>query len=223
LNLWWRDDDAEIDDPRLDQLLAIAKRRSVPVVLAVVPARLDGATIRKILACPFASVVQHGLAHTDHRSEDGRKCELVDRVDQDEALIAARESLAILFGDRFQPVMAPPWNRIEPGLRARLPSLGYLGLSTFAGRRAAPRIPNLRLVDTHVDAICWRNGKQPLNAEAIVSACQDESVRADGPIGLLTHHAVTDEDGFVALDRAIGLLQDRHKARFVSGSDLFAE
>lgn len=221
MKLWWRDDDAAADDPRLGRLLDIAAARSAPIVLAVIPRLLDKATTARIGGCPIATVVQHGLAHADHRSKKGRKCELVDRIDQDDALVAARDVLAQTFGSRFHPVMVPPWNRIEPGLRARLPALGYSALSTFAGSTEVETVPGLRIVDTHVDAIAWQDGKRPLCAQAIVEAIQAKAAGSAGPIGLLTHHAVTDDDGFQALDRAIGLLQDRFGAEFISANELF--
>jgi hypothetical protein len=220
--LWWRDDDAAADDPRLHQLLAIAKRRAVPLVLAVIPQRLDPRTVDRILACPFATVAQHGLAHADRKSADGRKCELVDHLDQDDALVRARRHLAQRFGERFLPMMVPPWNRIEPKLRARLPGLGFSALSTFANRRPPPVVPGLRLVDTHVDTVLWRDGRRHLDALAIVEALGRAAAPGAGPVGLLTHHGVTDADGFLALDRAIGLLQDRHGARFHGGGELMA-
>lgn len=222
MRLWWRDDDAAADDPKLDRLLAIASGHAVPIVLAVIPARLDRRTLDKILACPFASVVQHGLAHADHRSAAGRKCELVDRLDQDDALQAARLRLAGLFGARFLPVMVPPWNRIEPGLRARLPDLGFSGLSTFAKKRADPAVPGLSQRDTHVDTVLWKDGRRHLTASAIVEAVGQASVATMDPVGLLTHHGVTRADGFHALDRAIGLLQDRGDTQFCSGVELFS-
>jgi hypothetical protein len=223
VKLWWRDDDAGADDPKLDRLLAIAMHRAVPVVLAVIPARLDGATAQKILACPFATAVQHGLAHKDHRSVDGQKCELVDRIDQDAPLVAARHRLADTFGERFRPMMVPPWNRIEPALRERLPALEFPFLSTFAGHRRLPPAEGLRQLDTHVDAIRWKEGRAPLDSGSIVAACRQSAGMVGGPIGLLTHHAVTDEEGFRALDRAIGLLQDRHEAEFLSLDDALKE
>jgi len=221
VTFWWRDDDAAADDPRLERLLAIAEARAVPIALAVVPERLEAAAVRRILACPWAQVLQHGLAHEDHRSQDGRKCELVDRLDLDRRLVAARIMLAERFGDRFVPVLVPPWNRIEPGLRARLPELGFIGLSTFAGRRQPPAVPELCQRDTHVDVIRWQEERRHLDAAEIVAALDAAAGRHTGPLGLLSHHLVTEDAGFVALDRAIGLIQDRADATFRASDTLF--
>jgi peptidoglycan/xylan/chitin deacetylase (PgdA/CDA1 family) len=221
VTFWWRDDDAAADDPRLERLLAIAEENAVPIALAVVPERLEAAAVRRILACPLAQVLQHGLAHQDHRSMDGRKCELVDRLDLDRRLVAARAMLAERFGDRFVPVLVPPWNRIEPGLRARLPELGFIGLSTFAGRHRPPAVPGLRQVDTHVDVIRWGEERRHLDTAEIVAAFDEAAARHAGPLGLLSHHLVTGDTGFVALDRAIGLLQDRPGATFRASDMLF--
>ena len=222
MNLWWRDDDAGVDDPGLDRVLAIAADRRVPVALAVIPALLRPETRDKIQAASSATVVQHGYDHHDFGTSDGKKCELVDRGGHpDERLVQGRAILAEAFGARFRPVMVPPWNRIEPQIRARLPALGYPALSTFRSSRPAPTVTGLKVVDTHVDAVLWRDGRRHLAADEIVAQVLAAAGTSSGPIGLLTHHAVTDEDGFAALDRAVAILQDRHRARFLSVPALF--
>ena len=50
VRLWWRDDDAGRDHPRLAALLDIARRREAPVALAVVPAWLEPPCAARILA-----------------------------------------------------------------------------------------------------------------------------------------------------------------------------
>ena len=218
---WWRDDDAGADEPRLDTLLALARRHAVPVVLAVIPATLTAGTIRKIQACPEATVVQHGLAHRDHGSADGRKAELVDRIDQGAALAAARERLQAIFGAQFRPVMVPPWNRIEPEAEAGLPGLGFRAVSTFAGTRRRPAVPGLLRIDTQLDLIAWQEGKRALTLAEILAGID---ARGALPLlGLLTHHAVTDDAGFAALDGLFRHLQGRPGAAFVSGAGLFGE
>ena len=223
MNLWWRDDDAGNDHPALDQLLSIAARRGTPVVLAVIPRHLTAVTRARIQAAPFADVVQHGLTHQDFGSGDGRKCELVDQGGHTDAMIASgRVALAEAFGRQFLPVMVPPWNRIEPNIRARLPELGFGAISTFVPNRCASVVPGLQVVDTHVDVIAWREGRRNLSAEEIIDQVVAARSAMAGPIGLLTHHAATDAAGFAALDRAIAILQGRYRARFLAAPTLFA-
>ena len=76
LRLWWRDDDAGRPHPRLARLLALAERRAAPVALAVVPAWLEAECALLIGRCPWASVLQHGIAHRNHAREGERKIEL---------------------------------------------------------------------------------------------------------------------------------------------------
>ena len=64
--LWWRDDDAGRDHPRLATLLDLSAARRVPVCLAVVPDWLTDAGAERIRGAELATVVQHGVAHADH-------------------------------------------------------------------------------------------------------------------------------------------------------------
>lgn len=221
MNLWWRDDDAGPDDARLDRLLALAERWQVPVVLAVVPAWLHPATVRRILACPLATVAQHGYAHVNHGAADGRKCELAARRDAatlDKELGHGAQVLEQGFGSRFYPVMVPPWNRIEAAVSHRLSRLGYVGLSTFRRSRPSPSATGLIERDADLDLIRWKEGRRPMSADEIVSGVD----LAGRPLtGLLTHHAVTDDAGFAALDEALGRLATRPGTRFLGMDELF--
>ena len=221
MNLWWRDDDAGPDDERLDRLLALAERHRAPIMLAVVPAWLHPSTVRRILACPFATVVQHGYAHVNHGAADGRKCELAagrDAALLDKELALGAQVLEQGFGGRFRPVMVPPWNRIEAAISHRLSRLGYVGLSTFGRTRPEMSATGLIQRIADLDLIRWKEGKRPMSASEIVNGVD----LADRPVtGLLTHHAVTDEAGFAALDEALGELAARPGTRFLGMDDLF--
>ena len=101
--LWWRDDDAGRDHPRLASLLALAERRRAPVALAVVPEWLEEACAARILGCPLATVLQHGIAHADHAVPPGKKIELggsADHAALARDLVRGRERLAAAFGAR---------------------------------------------------------------------------------------------------------------------------
>jgi hypothetical protein len=70
-----------------------------------------------------------------------------------EEIRRGHDRLAALSDRRFLPVFVPPWNRIGPGIAARLGDAGLPGLSIFA--RPASR----HRVHTHLDLMDWRAGR----------------------------------------------------------------
>jgi len=224
VRLWWRDDDAGRDDRRLEALLELAARRRRPVALAVVPTWLEPAAAARIRASPWTTVLQHGIAHTDHAAPGAKKIELGGTADRGRLaadLAAGRASLAAAFGERFLPVLVPPWNRIAPDVVARLDGLGFRGLSCFAG---APRTAPLRRIDTHVDAVDWRGGRQPKTAAVLEAELAAAVVaQAGAPVGLLTHHLLMDAVACEHLDRVARFRHDGHGVGWEPARGLFAE
>jgi hypothetical protein len=226
VRLWWRDDDAGRDDPRLGRLIAIAERHQAPLALAVVPDWLQPAAADRIGAARDVTVLQHGIAHQDHAAPGERRIEMggtATPAGLAPAIVDGRARLAAIFGERFRSVMVPPWNRIGASFAAQLPAWGFGGLSTWAG--TGPAAPaGLACIDTHLDAVSWREGRRCLGfAELTELLAGLLRRRSPEPLGLLTHHLVVDAAGFVALDRLIGLVQDHPKLRIESASDLFRE
>ncbi len=223
VTVWWRDDDAGHDDTRLRRLLALARGRAAPLALAVVPAWLEPIAAGAILGCPEAAVLQHGVAHADHARPGEKKVELggpADREALSAGLAAGRERLRAAFGERFLPVLVPPWNRIDSALVPGLPGLGFSGLSRF-GPRASSVLPE---ANAHVDLILWRQGRRPLSLAEIAVALAAALRAAPGePVGLLSHHLAMDEAAFLALDRVLTVLQDHPKVLPARAGGLFGE
>ncbi|MGO1081298.1 polysaccharide deacetylase family protein, partial [Inquilinus sp. CA228] len=135
---WWRDDDAVAPSPALDRLLALAARHGRGVARAVIPAGAEPALVERLAGTP-AVVIQHGWAHRSHAPAGEKTAELGDHRPAEAVLAeltAGRERLAALFGARNRPVLAPPWNRLGPVLRARLGEAGLTLLSGFGARDA---------------------------------------------------------------------------------------
>jgi len=219
---WWRDDDAGRDDARLDQLLALAARRERPVAVAVVPEWLEAATVDRLLASPWATVIQHGVAHTDHAGPGDKKIELggtVDRAWLADRLVAGRERLAAAFGDRFLPVLAPPWNNIATDVAVRLPALGFTGLSCDPG---PPGVVPLTRIDIHVDATAWReDARSKTSAEILRELATARQATPDLPVGLLTHHMVVSPPGWDDLDRVLRLGHDDANVVWAHAREVF--
>lgn len=178
--LWWRDDDAVRMSTPLARLLSLGN--GVPLALAVIPAEAEAFEGN-------ATVLQHGWSHANNAPAPERKCELVEPEILGR-LAVGKEQLERLFGARFLAVLAPPWNRIAASVAARLPSLGYHGLSVLGPRRS--RFES----NVHVDVVDWRMRGFTGDAKALgqlvahLSARRSGRVDADEPTGIMTHHLV---------------------------------
>jgi hypothetical protein len=191
-------------------LLTLARAHGAPVAIAAVPAPLESTLADALDRCREASVIQHGFAHRNHAPEGERSAELGDdrdvnvRVDE---LQRGRERLAARFGDRFLPILVPPWNRAGEGLLPHLCSAGFVGLSRFGPRTAREAADGLPQVNAHVDPIAWRRDRRFIGDEAALArwvehlrARREGDCDADEPTGLLTHHLAFDEPAWTFVD-----------------------
>lgn len=227
--LWWRDDDAVASTPALARLLGLAGTHAVPVALAVIPARLEP-TLAPALAGHDCVVVQHGYAHRNHARDGGKSRELGGTrvaADVDRELLSGRRALAAAFGERFLPVVVPPWNRIDPDVAGRLAGLGFAGLSTFGPRHDAPA--GIVQCNTHVDPIAWRRGRAFAGTDAAcaqlvahLSARRLGAVDAAEPTGLLTHHLVFADDAWDFVGTLLARTRHHPGARWIAAPDAFA-
>lgn len=199
---WWRDDDAVEVTPELETILTFEQDYNVPLALAVIPANLRDDLVERLVETIDTRVLQHGWSHQNHMPEGRKKQELDDVRDIGEVVGDLRRGFAILtsrFGNRFLPVVVPPWNRIADDVAAALHSLGFLGLSTFNPRKAAHPYKGLMQVNTHVDVINWRGTRGFVGEDAALAAMvahlaarRTGKVDPDEPTGILTHHLVHD-------------------------------
>jgi hypothetical protein len=211
--LWLRDDDACADSPALRRLLGLTRDYRVPVAIAAIPAAADATLVDAIARCNHATIVQHGYAHRNHAGPGARSAELGDErelhVTLDE-LAHGRDRLARAFGERFIPVLVPPWNRIADDLLPHLASAGFAGVSRFGPRRQAMPAAGLREVNTHVDPIAWRRDREFIGADTAIERIvthlrtrREHGCDADEPTGLLTHHLAFDAAAWAFLDALV--------------------
>jgi predicted glycosyltransferase len=225
LRFWWRDDDAVAPTPALDRLLALRTRYGMPLALAVIPAAVEPALAGRLAGEPRVDVILHGSDHRNRAAPGAKKQELfaVPEGAARARLAAGRDRLADLFGTRFLPVLAPPWNRIDPALIADLPGLGLIGLSTFGQRYEAAAAGLLPLVDTHIDPIDWGGGGRhdPGDSLAETARWAEESLRRPVPaIGILSHHLRHDAWVWGALEDLFAVLATRSGAGWVGLGDV---
>ncbi len=240
--LWWRDDDAQAPSAELDRMLGLAQKYGAPLGLAVIPdgmarmtrmARSATDTLASRLQSSAAvAVLQHGFSHGNHAPPDEKKMELGGHRPTavvHRELAAGFEMLRDGFGERFLPVLVPPWNRIATPLLAGLPQAGFTGLSTFGPRSASEPAADLRAVNTHVDLIDWKNHKRfvgaPRAVEAMVAHLKSRrlgGIDSGEPTGLLTHHQVHDEQCQAFLAQLLGALDEHPAAKWLSAEAVFA-
>src|SRR5262245_51538740 len=117
--LWLRDDDAVKPTGALEHLLDVTAAHAVPVTLAVIPAHTGEALAQRLETAPLTEVAVHGWSHTNYAPPEEKKQELGAHRPREvvlKELAAGLVHLAALHGDRFVPVLVPPWNRIDAEL-----------------------------------------------------------------------------------------------------------
>ena len=225
---WWRDDDAIDATPALDRLLRLSARHRAPLALAVIARDATPALAARVAAGADIHVLQHGWDHRNHAPAGAKKAELGD--DRPDAALSAalaegRRRLVGLFGERFVPVLTPPWNRIGQRAQALLPGLGYRGLTTFGARRADDTDGR---VNTHLDIIDWRGTRGFAGDAACLRVVIDHLAgrragRYDSaePTGLLTHHRDHDAGCWRFVARFLATVDGHSAADWLSPATLF--
>ncbi|MGE0745090.1 MAG: hypothetical protein AB7K86_07585 [Rhodospirillales bacterium] len=200
--LWWRDDDAAAATPALHRLLAVRRGAGVPLALAAIPAAAEDSLAAALAGEAGVTVLVHGFAHRNHAGPGARKAEFGAGRDPSEAaaeIAAGKTRLEALLPGRTAPVFAPPWNRIAAAIVARLPGLGFVGISAIGARAGREAAAGLVQVNVHADPVDWRGTRGFRGGGALVNdlaghlaARRTGAADPDEPTGLMTHHAVHD-------------------------------
>ena len=193
IELWWRDDDAGHPHPMLETILEASARLDTDIVMAVVPAWLTQSVRKTLEAAERCVVAQHGWAHRDRSPTEHKKIELGGGACPEvicAELFAGHRRLSHAFGNRFIPMLVPPWNRIEDEVCQRLERCDYGYLSTYRAHRGDVASGIIQL-NTHIDVICWQDNARFIGIDDLLRELADSAERwPSQPIGLLTHHQV---------------------------------
>ena len=224
---WWRDDDAVAATPQLDALLRLVG--DVPVGLAVIPALVELSLADALQTRPYVAVLQHGWSHTNHQPA-GKKSEFPPSRNPAEVaaeLRAGADRLRALFGTRFVPILAPPWNRFAPEFLPLLAPSGVLALSTMAHSRTVRGESELARIDAHLDPVAWRADRHFIGTkpalDLLLGHLRAQRLRGTEPsaaIGILTHHLVMDGATAAFLGQMIATLAAHSAARWVTAGEL---
>lgn len=207
-DLWLRDDDAVEPTAALDRLLDIGARHAAPVCLAVIPEPTGPALAARLRQAPGASVAVHGWSHRNHASAAEKKQELGAQRPAATVLAEVGAGLAKLRdlnGDKLDPLLVPPWNRIDGAVLEGLPRLGFEAVSVFGPERPGP----LPAINTHVDIIDWHGGRGCRDHAVLAGEIARQMRRAfegeSATTGVLTHHLVHDEAAWTFLEKLLGI------------------
>ncbi|WP_426417754.1 polysaccharide deacetylase family protein [Aestuariirhabdus sp. LZHN29] len=212
LTLWWRDDDACSDTAALEQLLTLADQYRLPLSLAVIPQRLERSLISCLDSVTGVSCLLHGYDHTSYAAPGERNQELGDHRPIDVVLQSLRrghQHLQQELPHHYQPVLVPPWNRINQRLLSHLPEIGLSGLSTLGPR--IPR-PQLSVNNVHLDLIDWKRrcfaGEDSVISQLIEHLKQRRQGQVDSTeaTGIMTHHLAHDAASWVFLRQLLEFL-----------------
>ncbi|MDQ0321496.1 peptidoglycan/xylan/chitin deacetylase (PgdA/CDA1 family) [Pararhizobium capsulatum DSM 1112] len=221
---WLRDDDAIKPTEALDRFLGLTGRYPIPATLAVIPAGTGPQLAERLASEEYISIAVHGWSHTNHAGLQEKKQELGAHRPADVVLDELSQGyrlLADLHGQRFVPLLVPPWNRIDSALVPRLPELGFRALSVY-GREKQAAIP---LVNTHVDVMDWHGTRGGRDAGALVGeivARLTTMFDTGSAMGLLTHHLVHDEAVWSFMQALFEATSDHPGCRWVAVAELLA-
>ena len=231
--LWWRDDDAVTPTPALQQLIALTLPASgpLPIALAVIPAQADADLGYALQDQRHVAILQHGYAHANNATAGAKKAEFPagreTSIAFNELSLGSRR-MQELFGSRALPVLVPPWNRIDPALVARLPQMGFRGLSSYGARNSGGEPGGVAMVNTHVDIMRWHGQRGFLGASPCLDlavghlrARRERRVDRNEATGLLSHHLVHDADAWRFLADFVQRTTGHPAVRWIHAAELF--
>ncbi len=219
VQFWLRDDDAIEPTMPLDNLLTLIDRFSIPVTLAVIPARSGEALATRLRKADNIAVAVHGWSHQNHAPATEKKQELGLHRPIEETVAELTRGYADILqrhASQFVPLMVPPWNRIDAAIVDTLHDIGFRGLSTF-GDQASMAIP---MINTHIDVIDWKGSRGGRTTAELVDELVNLISSTRTPIGVLTHHLVHDKQVWDFLEQLFAATSSHAGAKWVRINDL---
>jgi hypothetical protein len=202
-----RDDDAGWGDERLSALLDVCADAGCPVDVAVIPTELTPALAARLHRHARNATVrlhQHGYAHVNHEPT-GRKCEFGPSRPPRQVVADVRSGAALLrdhLGE-VDPVFTPPWNRSTSDLADVLVAAGITVLSRD---HTAPTIGHPQLQEVPVTVDWFGRDKGVRWSPDRFAGRLAESLTQDRVVGVMLHHAVTDDAELARVGELLGLL-----------------
>ena len=225
--LWLRDDDAIEPSARFEQMASLVSGHNIPITLAVIPEPASEALAISVKSWTGCTVAMHGFAHKNHADAKDKKSEFGLQRTAEEVSGELETGLAKmrrLFGDKFNNMFVPPWNRFDQCHVGLLVKAGFETLSTFGWKDANVGSASIFVLNTHIDIIDWKRTRagKPIGilinelANALTTARQNNCA----PIGILCHHLVHDEQAWRFLQSLMNLVEENKNMRWCSSERL---
>lgn len=227
VRIFFRDDDAGINNENLFRLLSIFEKYKIPLDLAVIPKEITKSFSTELKAQITRSnnlfaIHQHGFSHANHERE-GRKCEFGASRPKSKQFVDILEGRMILeehFGAIAKPIFTPPWNRCSNETAAVLRELNFVVLSRESGAELL-NVENLLEIPVSIDWFAKRKGvflEKKKIGEMIA-----EKIREEDSFGIMLHHAEMDDTEFHELENLCEILSQTKRVKLVSMMDLTPE
>lgn len=216
LNVFFRNDDVDADEPTLRQLIYTFWKLKTPLNLEVIPGRLTEncvALLKKYDRSQF-ELHQHGWRHINHEIA-GRKCEFGfsrSYEQQFNDIARGKQRMDEAFGQSWSRVFTPPWNRCMEETHHVLDQLDFEGLSKDSSK---PPITGykFREISITLDLYSWKIEPAMKLPESIFSELARQVDELDR-IGIMLHHKVMDAAAFTFLERLIEAFSNCPSVRF---------
>jgi predicted deacetylase len=205
---FFRDDDAGWRDDRLRAVLDCFVARGLPVDVAVIPTELTPRLTRELwvrVRDTGLRVHQHGYAHANHEPA-GRKCEfgqVREAAAYTRDIAEGQRRMRDAFGLDVDAVFTPPWNRCLPTIADALVPLGFEVLSRDSTAAPLDR-SDLVEIPVTVDWFGQRKGVRLTRDE--VGEAIAASIRRDRAVGVMLHHALTDDADLAGIDDLLAMV-----------------
>lgn len=219
VNVFFRDDDVDDDEPSLRVLLNFFSELEVPLNLEIIPGLLTDSAVTLLRGIhdrwpDVFELNQHGWMHVNHERE-GRKCEFGAHRSFDEQLAdiaKGREVLINALGDAFSPVFTPPWNRCTAATYQVLDELEFRVLSKL---RSKDQIVGygFRELSVTLDLFRWKSGAVMKPPGEFIGELMAQ-LNQLGTVGIMLHHKVMDEAAFGLLAPLLEELRRSEVIRF---------
>jgi hypothetical protein len=216
INVFFRDDDIDEDEPTLRQLLGLFREMQTPINLEIIPGRLtnDCAEFLRQQDRALFELNQHGWQHINHELA-GRKCEFGEsrNFDQQLADIAAGQGqMNKAFGDDWSQVFTPPWNRCTANTFRALDELGFAALSKD---RSGQLVTGYRFREISItfDLYRWKGEPAMKSPEHVFDELIPQLNELD-TVGVMLHHKVMDAAAFDFVRELIETLRESQAVRF---------
>jgi len=216
VEVFFRDDDVDEDEPTLRRLLDLFAGKNVPVILGVIPAKLTDEAVS--LLAKFSDsieIVQHGWQHANHELT-GRKCEFGHSRsfnEQFKDIARGQAQMHEAFGHDWFPAFIPPWNRCTAQTHQVLDQLGFRVLSQLHSVTSPLTGFSFQEMSVTLDLFRWKDGATLKPQEELLQAIVQQ-LSPSQPIGIMLHHKVMNDEAFLFVEQLLDALRQSPNVRF---------